>query len=217
MTCSDALCACWRSGASPCMFSGWRTWRASLSPTLFLYACCDLATAGTDLASFRSYGYSNIRYIVMCVVHWLCYHSDYLCCTWTSTMVTCIGLRRRRSRATTHRSRRPQGPTFTCFMLYLLLLPLHSTLIGLIWNLKYSLRFSGLNLVLLYAAIWCVGFCNLDWLRHGFDRRWHVSRCCNAATGDTYSRPETDMVGCGRSPQGYLNHISHRRPGGWSQ
>ena len=54
-----------------------------------------------------------------------------------------------------------QAPRCTCSSLYLLLqlllLLLHSTLIGLICNLKYSLRFSALNLVLFCAAIWGVG------------------------------------------------------------
>ena len=35
-------------------------------------------------------------------------------------------------------------------------------------------------------------------------------------TGDPYSRPEAAMVVCGWSPQVFLSHISHQRPGEWS-
>ena len=68
-------------------FISWRTWWSSLGPT----TCCDLATTRTCLASFRSYGYSKIRNIVMCLVHWSRYHIQYLCCSWPSTLITCTG------------------------------------------------------------------------------------------------------------------------------
>ena len=178
-------------------FISWRTWWSSLGPT----TCCDLATTRTCLASFRSYGYSKIRNIVMCLVHWSRYHIEYLCWSFSITLgfdcdsraTTCADVQASRADVLS-----PPPYTccysccYTCCFCYYSRHWLDSC------NLKYSLRFSALNLVLLCGAIEGVRLiASSDCVMT--PQKMTVSRCYKATTGTHIRgrRPTWLLVGNG--------------------